>query len=204
MDYLARKELLEFYNRHLREFGDRPEAVRWTPEGQRLRYERFLRLASEIEGKRLLDFGCGKGDFYGFLLQKGVGVKYTGVDINENLIRLARQKYPGVEFLAMDIEETPLEETYDLVFVCGVFNLRVAEVSDMMKRVLKLLYSLTRDLLYLDCLSHYAKRDIQLHYVRPEELIRFTVENLSRRFTLHHGLIDDDMVLIVYRDSPGP
>jgi 2-polyprenyl-3-methyl-5-hydroxy-6-metoxy-1,4-benzoquinol methylase len=66
MDPLGKKELLTFYDRHLRDFGDAPQAVRWTPGGQLRRYETFISITGDLSGKSMLDFGCGKGDFYGF------------------------------------------------------------------------------------------------------------------------------------------
>jgi len=94
MDPLGKKELLDFYDRHLKDFGDRPEAVRWTPEGQRRRFGTLLEIAGNISGENILDFGCGKGDFYGFLKENGITTTYCGIDINKNLISLAKNKFP--------------------------------------------------------------------------------------------------------------
>lgn len=55
MDPLGKKDLLSFYNKHLLDFGDLPQAVRWTSEGQRLRYEILLKIAGDISGKKVLD-----------------------------------------------------------------------------------------------------------------------------------------------------
>ena len=33
MDPFSKDQLLSFYNFHLKKFGDRPEALRWTPQG---------------------------------------------------------------------------------------------------------------------------------------------------------------------------
>lgn len=62
MDPFGKKELLSFYNRHLHDFGDAPQAVRWTSEGQLRRYETLLKIAGDFSGKTILDFGCGKGN----------------------------------------------------------------------------------------------------------------------------------------------
>jgi 2-polyprenyl-3-methyl-5-hydroxy-6-metoxy-1,4-benzoquinol methylase len=74
MDPLGKKELLSFYGRHLRDFGDSPQAVRWTPEGQIRRYETLLSITGDLSGKTILDFGCGKGDLFGFLKDKGISI----------------------------------------------------------------------------------------------------------------------------------
>jgi SAM-dependent methyltransferase len=199
MDPLGKKELLTFYDRHLRDFGDSPQAVRWTPDGQARRYETLLQIAGDLTGKKVLDFGCGKGDFCGFLKEKDVRIDYCGLDVNENLIELAKSKYPDVEFLCTDIDETEIERAFDVVIVCGVFNLRIAGIGDSMKAVLKKLFSLCRQALHLNVLTYYIpQRNVELFYVRPEDILYFAVTELSRHVTLRHE--KEDIYLSVFRD----
>ncbi len=198
MDPLGKKELLYFYNRHLKDFGDAPQAVRWTPGGQRRRYEALLNIAGDFSGKTLLDFGCGKGDFYGFIKEKDISVNYCGIDINENLLSLAKSKYPEAEFLSLDMEEYTFEREFDITIVCGVFNLRVAGIQESMYNVLKKLFKLCREALYINVLTYYiANRNVELFYVKPEEILLFTLTELSRSVTLMH--VNEDIFLSVYK-----
>ena len=198
MDPLGKKELLCFYDRHLKDFGDRPQAVRWTAEGQLRRYEALLRIAGDLSGKRILDFGCGKGDFYGFIKEKGIPVDYCGVDINENLIALAGKKYPEAEFLSADIEEEEIVQPFDVILACGVFNLRVAGVEDSMRSVLKRLFGLCRESLHVNCLTYYVpQRDVELFYVKPEEILRFAITCLSHSVVVKHDR--GDIFLSVFK-----
>ncbi|MGB9715130.1 MAG: class I SAM-dependent methyltransferase [Thermodesulfovibrionales bacterium] len=198
MDPLSKKELLDFYNRHFRDFGDKPQALRWTPEGQLLRYETLISIAGDFSGKSVLDFGCGKGDFYGYLRTKGIDVLYCGIDINENLIEFARKKYPETEFIAIDIEETDFNRSFDIIFICGVFNLRIAGIEESMKNILKKLFYLCKEALYLNLLTYYVpRRDIELFYVKPEEIIQFIISELSPSFTLMHK--KEDIYLSIFR-----
>lgn len=198
MDPLGKKELLAFYDRHLRDFGDRPEAVRWTPEGQQRRYRTMVGITGDFAGKKVLDFGCGKGDFYGFMRDKGLSFTYCGVDINEHLIELAKSKYPEAEFIAMDIDEAKLAREFDIIFVCGVFNLRIAGIEDCMKTVLKKLFHLCRESLHVNFLTyHVPQRSIELFYVKPEEILAFAVGELSGNVTLRHH--NEDIYLSIYR-----
>ncbi|MEW6571602.1 MAG: class I SAM-dependent methyltransferase, partial [Nitrospirota bacterium] len=197
MDSFGKKELLEFYNRHLKDFGDSPQAVRWTPDGQMRRYTTLLRIAGDIAGKRILDFGCGKGDFCSFLQAKDISVNYCGVDINENLITLAKSKYPEAEFIATDIEESSLHREFDVVFVCGVFNLRVAGIQETMKNILKILFGLCKEALHINFLTYYVpQRNIELFYVKPEEILLFAITELSKTMSLVHE--KEDIYLSVY------
>jgi len=198
MDPLGKKELLSFFDRHLKDFGDAPQAVRWTPEGQLRRYEALLRIAGDFSMKKILDFGCGKGDFYKFIKDRGIVSRYCGIDINENLIELARNKYPETEFMAMDIDESEIDRQFDIVFVCGVFNLRIAGIEESMKAVLKKLFGLSREAMHVNLLTHYIpQRNIELFYVKPEEILEFVIGELSPAVTLRH--VQEDIFLSIYR-----
>lgn len=200
MDPYGKRELLDFYDRHLRAHGDHPQAVRWTAEGQRLRYEAFLGIAGDLAGKTLLDFGCGKGDLCGFLRARGAGCAYTGVDVNGGLVALARAKHPGEEFLALDIEETALDRRFDVVVACGVFNLRIGGIAGATRDALRLLFGLAREALHANFLSARTPRqDVELHYVDPPELLRFALAELSPQVVLRHDTVPGDLFLSVYR-----
>ena len=201
MDELAREYVISFYDRALHFFGDRPESLRWTPEGQRARYESMLDMAHGIEGKKVLDFGCGKGDFYQFLKDKGIESHYTGVDINENLILMARQKFPEARFEVFDIEGDTVGEEFDYIFLCGVFNLKVQGIDELIRFTLKKLFPCCRIGLAFNGLSaHNPKKDFELHYTSPETLFRFAVETLSPFVALRHDRIPYDFTMFVYRD----
>jgi 2-polyprenyl-3-methyl-5-hydroxy-6-metoxy-1,4-benzoquinol methylase len=198
MDPLGKKELLCFYDRHLKDFGDSPQAVRWTAEGQLRRYDALLQISGDLAGKRVLDFGCGKGDFYGFMKGKGISLNYCGIDINENLIALAKRKYPEAEFISMDLEEAEIGRMFDVIFICGVFNLRVAGVEDSMKDVLRKLFRLCTGSLHMNLLTYYIpQRSVELFYVKPEEILRLAVSELSKSVTLRH--MGEDIFLSLYR-----
>jgi 2-polyprenyl-3-methyl-5-hydroxy-6-metoxy-1,4-benzoquinol methylase len=198
MDPLGKMELLNFYNRHLKDFGDSPQAVRWTQEGQLRRYVSLITIAGDFFGKKVLDFGCGKGDFYGFMKKRGILVRYCGIDINENLVELARRKYPEAEFITIDIDETEFKRVFDIVFVCGVFNLRIAGIEELMKSILKKLYNLCKESLHINLLTYYIpQRTVEIFYVKPEEILRFVVAEISRSVTLTHTR--EDIFLSIYR-----
>ena len=198
MDTLGKKQLLDFYTRHLKDFGDTPQGVRWTPEGQLRRYETLLRISGNASGKTVLDFGCGKGDFYGFMKEKGFPLHYCGIDINKDLIELAMRKYPEAEFIVMDIDETEFNRDFDIIFVCGVFNLRIAGIEESMKHIIRKLFRLCTEALHINLLTSYIpQKSVELFYVKPEEVLNFAITELSRSVTLLHA--KEDIFLSVYR-----
>ncbi len=199
MDPYSKEQLLSFYNMHLKKFGDRPEALRWTPQGQLRRYHTFLDIATDLRDSTVLDYGCGTGDLYRFLQRRGITVKYTGVDINRNFIDIAKQKYPECEFHVMGIDEYALEGFFDHIFICGVFNLRVPGVAEDLKNAMLRLFKQCNKALILNALSsHTPIKDPELNYTSPEETIAFSMKHLSSAVALRHDRIAHDFTLFVY------
>ncbi|HMK56272.1 MAG TPA: class I SAM-dependent methyltransferase [Dissulfurispiraceae bacterium] len=201
MDDLSKEYVISFFDTNLMLHGDRPEAVRWTPPGQLMHYKSLLDIG-DISGSKILDFGCGKGDLCQFLKDRGINVNYTGVDINEKLISMAQKKYPGIDFRVFDIDKDIFEEEFDYIFLCGVFNLKVDGLDEMIRSTLKKLFARCRIALAFNALSvHNPKKDFELNYTSPEELFSFAVNNLSPFVSLRHDRMQYDYTMFVYRKA---
>lgn len=103
-----------------------------SSEGERLRLQEqadllrrlsisFLRETNIKPGMRVLDLGCGVGDF-SFLLRELVGVDgcVTGVDLDLSAIACARsrarkRRFQNVHFVAADVRALPSTSAYDAV-----------------------------------------------------------------------------------------
>jgi len=203
MDDLSKEYLISFFDKNLQLHGDRPEAVGWSAQGQRLRYQSLLDIG-QIRGKKILDFGCGKGDFFQFLSERGIPVDYTGYDINEKLIYLAQKKYAGNRFRVFDMDKDTIDEDFDYIFLCGVFNLRIAGLDVMIEQTLVRLFQHCRRGLAFNALSALnPKKDFELHYTSPDKLFSFAVKNLSPYVALRHDRMFYDFTLFAYK-SPLP
>ncbi|HSW65146.1 MAG TPA: class I SAM-dependent methyltransferase [Dissulfurispiraceae bacterium] len=199
MDNLAKEYVVSFFERSLMMHGDRPEAVRWTASGQEAHYRALLDIG-ELAGAKILDYGCGTGGLYGFLRERRIPVDYTGFDINPKLIAQARTKYPDARFEVFDVEEQDLAEEFDYILLCGVFNLKVHGLEETVRIVLKKLFSLCRKGLAFNALSeHNPKKEYELNYLKPEEMIAFAAEELSCHVALRLDRIPHDFFLFVYR-----
>lgn len=200
MDEISKDYIISVFDRQLMMYGDRSDAVGWSSRGQALRYRAMLDVG-EIRNSKVLDFGCGKGDFYGFLMEKEIQVDYAGFDINEKLIGLANQKYPAVDFRVFDIDREALDNDFDYIFLCGVFNLKVSGIDETIKNTLITLFQHCKKALAFNALSsHEPHKDIQLHYSSPEDILHFTEKNLSPHVSLRKDRIPYDFTLFVYRD----
>jgi SAM-dependent methyltransferase len=90
-----------------------------TPARQRLLLKSLAALPG---GSRVLDVGCGRGEFCEFFRQQGFHA--VGSDISETAIRHASEAYPGITFHAGPIEGlvAAYDESFDVVFSSEVIE----------------------------------------------------------------------------------
>ncbi len=80
------------------------------------------------EGISVLDIGCAHGGFAAILGEHVKKYSYTGIDINAQMIEVARRKHPKADFYLMDEGDFSILEnkTFDLVLVLGILHLHEA------------------------------------------------------------------------------
>lgn len=118
-------EAIERYNRRLDKYGVTEEALGWGPKGRaKFRYEILLQNI-DVRGKSIIDVGCGYGILPDLLLQKKLEFEsFTGVDINPEFVKIAREKfkdYKNIHFRVGDVREME-DLKADYVLSSGIFN----------------------------------------------------------------------------------
>jgi len=72
-------------------------------------------------GDRVLDLGCGNGRL--LELFKNKDIEYIGIDNSENMIEIAKTKYPGANFQVGNVLNLPLKNnSFDKVFSIAVLH----------------------------------------------------------------------------------
>jgi ubiquinone/menaquinone biosynthesis C-methylase UbiE len=93
----------------------------FTPEASARFVQAFVKLCGLSAGARVADLGCGSGAFTAQL--ERAGYDSVGLDISAKLIEVGRRKYPGIEFVAGDIEHLPFPDaSFDGVMLSGVVH----------------------------------------------------------------------------------
>ncbi len=104
MDESRSEEFLQPYRAAVARHGASFEATLWgTPEAQHLRFDVMIDLAG-FEGCRVLDIGCGRGDFAAHLLARRVAFTgLVGLDALPEMIEAARDR--GLERCVFEIAD---------------------------------------------------------------------------------------------------
>jgi ubiquinone/menaquinone biosynthesis C-methylase UbiE len=108
--------------------------ISYSPIGWVAASSEIMRLLGPLEGKRVLELGCGLGHFSVFLAKQGA--KVTGIDIGPNLIAasnaIAKINQVNCEFLTTNMVSLPFQsQTYDVVI--GIAVLHHLSESDVSK-----------------------------------------------------------------------
>ncbi len=105
-----------------------------APAGRASRY--YHRRLNEVyrhlvpEGLSVLEIGCGAGDLLA-ALRPSVGV---GVDFSSEMIRLARERHPGLRFVEQDAHDLDLGGEFDVVILSDLVN-DLWDVQRVLERV---------------------------------------------------------------------
>jgi len=121
MDLKTHQSILKHYAKLYKKFGSSPASIGWTRGKQDIRFNAITEIG-RLNNSSILDVGCGFGDLLSFLDKRKLQVKYTGVDINQKFIEIAKKKYQKSIFEVRDIEEKPFTKKFDWVFAIGTTN----------------------------------------------------------------------------------
>jgi SAM-dependent methyltransferase len=123
-------------------------------KSMRLRFEKTMAYAHPIEGKTVLDVGCGPGH-YAVAFAKAGAKKVVGLDFAPRMIEIAtrRAEREGVcdkcEFIAADVLEFKTSEKFDYSVLMGFMDY-VADPARLIDKVIgltedRILLSFPRD-----------------------------------------------------------
>lgn len=98
----------------------------------------MLKRLGDIKGKDILCIGCGTGDEANLLQKKGANV--VGFDMSNELISIAKDRYPNIEFYVGTIEDFSLDREFDIAYSSFVMHY-FSSWKDILLQISKLLKS---------------------------------------------------------------
>lgn len=196
------ESLINFYDRNVRKYKkDSIKSVAWgSKESQEKRFEVLSQIA-DLEGRTMLDVGCGLGDFYGWLRDRYRNVHYVGIDITPSMIEIALNNYPGIKFKVQNILELKhVKPSYDYVFASGIFNRRISRHKYFVMDTIARMSALSRRGIGFNIMSTKADyKEKREYYVDPDKILNFCL-TLSRKVVLRHDYMPHDFTVYIYRE----
>jgi len=190
-----------FYEDKVRRYGFDHRGLGFrSRSAQERRFEALTKLGN-FHGKRLLDVGCGFGDFLAYLHEHDVKPIYTGLDICAPMIRRCHQRFPtssGIFAIGDVLQYTP-RIPYDYVVASGIFGFAARDSRERIRPSLERMFGWARIGIAVNFLSARAphKADRRL-YVDPAEALDCAFA-LTPSVTLDHTYLPNDFTLLLHR-----
>lgn len=76
-------------------------------------------------GDQILDIACGNARLYQLFVQhsRQEDITYTGVDFSEELLAMARERFPDIDVRVGEMQQLPFDDTsFDLIFCLAAFH----------------------------------------------------------------------------------
>ncbi|MDO8281304.1 MAG: class I SAM-dependent methyltransferase [Thermodesulfovibrionia bacterium] len=154
-------------------------------KSMKIRFVKVIEGCEPVEGKSVMDIGCGPGHIGISLAKNGAGYVF-GIDFAEGMIELAKEnaKLAGVEqrceFILGDFMLTDIENKFDYSIVMGVMDY-IAEPAEFIEKVL----SVTRSKAFFSFPEDGGVLAWQrkLRYKKRCDLVMYKRESLNELFS---------------------
>jgi 2-polyprenyl-3-methyl-5-hydroxy-6-metoxy-1,4-benzoquinol methylase len=101
--------------------------VDWDGDRYQARFDRLAASGADVHGEAdlvascgpatVLDAGCGSGRVAIELARRGIEV--VGVDVEESMLEVARQRAPALTWIVSDLADLDLARRFDVVVMAG-------------------------------------------------------------------------------------
>jgi len=205
------RQAIERYSKRLAQFGEDPRTLGWDTRAHQ--WTRFGAAAAvlDLQGRDVLDIGCGLGDFRVFMEETGISPSaYAGVDINDDLLAVARRRFPGSRFERRNVVLEPYDAPVcDVAVMFGLVNFRLKDLDnyEYAARAIDAAFDACREALVVDMLSdrrvpEYAEEDF-VFYFDPARMLALALDR-TPWVQVHHAYpaLPQREFLLVLRKAP--
>lgn len=198
-----KQKIIQRYRNRVEQHSHGAAALGEPKNRQAFYFSGLLRADGFTPDDSLLDIGCGYGDLRSFLQSKGWRGKYTGIDINPELVAEGRRRYPDAVLLVQDIQKENPREVFDWCASFGVLTSKTEKVSylDHADEMLGLMWESCHKGLVFNILSPLADYTHTVH-TRPAfaDVLKI-ISKLTNRFTIYHDYMPFEYLVCAYKDN---
>ena len=169
-------------------------SLHWSDPANQWERFRILSGIGELKGRKILDVGCGLGDFFSYLEGEKIHGQFIGFDIVEEFLAEARKTHPRHRFEERNILHRPLTEKFDYVFSSGIYAFgNRTFFQEMTKEAFRLArYGYAFNL-------YHSRNDDRFFRISEGEAEAFCKTLSPRRIVVRKNYLDDDTTFYIYK-----
>lgn len=144
-DQNDKNRLLAYYNKLMMDnVGNTAQSQGWASnETENTRFNILLKIG-DINNCSILDVGCGFGDLYNFFKKKDLNFSYTGIDVNPEMIKIAKERHLNVDFQIIDFSSYVPKEKFDYIFCSGALSFKVKDYKNLYFSYIKKMFEISK------------------------------------------------------------
>lgn len=194
------KRISSYYGELVDVHGYSPAACDYGKKSSQWRKFETLADIIPLNGKSVLDVGCGFADFADYLEIRYGDVDYSGVDITADMIAKAKQRHPELNLRHADIMADDFTGEADVVTANGIFYLLGDNAFEDMCGLITKMFSLANMALAFNSLSSWASvQEENEFYADPAQVLDFC-KTLTMRVTLRHDYLPHDFAVYLFKE----
>lgn len=192
-----------YYDELADRYGDDPRAVDATDQqALDVRY-RVLGDLTDMNGKTVLEVGCGYGGLGAYLSARYPDMQYKGIDVSEGLIRIGHKHWPDLDLRQLDFFDLDFQlRRYDVILGQGIFYLLASDQHP--GHLIRRMWHMASEAVAFTAISTW-KPDLdpaELH-IDPFQTLKFC-RGLTPWVALRHDYRLGDVAVYMFRkDSNG-
>jgi SAM-dependent methyltransferase len=195
--------LARYFDDRVTKYGHAPEACDWGSRESQWRRFQVLCDVCTLDGRTILDIGCGPAYLADYLEERAPTAKYTGYDISEKMVAAARGRRPGIDVRHGDILGLSPRPKADIVLASGIMFRLGEDPMKWFKYLVSGLFGCTERAFAFNCLSAWGTdREPGEFYPDPLEALAFC-RTLSPWVCLRHDYHPRDFTVYLYTRENG-
>ena len=199
-----------YYGAKYREFGDTARGMDWKDRASQ--YLRFARISRHVDWAlepSVLDVGCGNGELLAFCRERGLALRYRGLDVCEEMVATCRRRFgPESATLGSTADLAGSGERFDYVVASGTFNVKQDTPAARWRRYLHQsigeMYDTCRIATIWNMMTPLVdERYDRLYYPSFDEVGELATGCGTRRFVIDHGYPLYEMTVALFKEPIG-
>ena len=199
---MAEDEIVkDFFNKLVEKYGYSPKSLDYSGEkSQKIKFNIVTEVGIE-DNCSVLDVGCGFGDYFNYLKQRGIkNVKYCGIDISNKIVDLAKEKNSLVNVIQGNVLDLSDDEKYDYVISLGFNAVKTGSNWETLTQVLDKMWKLSKKGIAYNAVSTFSEDSPRkIYFVSPAKVIDYIMNNLTYKVVFRHDYMPHDFTIFAYK-----
>jgi SAM-dependent methyltransferase len=194
------KRKVRDYRNAFGRYGVNPGGLYWTTrKAQQVRFRQLLKDV-DLEGKSILDVGCGFAEIIPHIRKKAKNFDYLGIDAVSEFVQVSKNSFPEYEFIKGDYYGKPLKRHFDIILTSGTLNSNIKRPMDFRKAAIRIMFDHAKEAVLFNMAGGHPqpknKKSYRIWYADSLEVLNYCFSLTSKLIFRHHYRKKDFTVIL--------